>query len=58
MEYGDILVYIENLIESIEYEEISLLELRTKLQELAIDIEESIETSDTYDDDFDFGDLD
>jgi len=57
MEYGDILVYIENLIESIEYEEISLLELRTKLQELAIDIEESIDTSDSYDD-FGFGDLD
>lgn len=57
MEYGDILVYIENLIESIEYEEISLLELRTKLQELAIDIEESIETSDSYGD-FEFGDLD
>ena len=57
MEYGDILVYIENLIESIEYEEISLLELRNKLQELAIDIEESIETSDNYDDNFDFGDL-
>ena len=57
MEYGDILVYIENLIESIEYEEISLLELRNKLQELAIDIEESIETSDNYGD-FGFGDLD
>jgi len=57
MGYEDILIYIENLIESIEYEEISLLELRTKLQELVIDIEESIETSNNYDE-FGFEDLD
>ena len=57
MGYEDILIYIENLIESIEYEEISLLELRTKLQELVIDIEEAIETSDNYDE-FGFEDLD
>jgi len=57
MGYEDIIIYIENLIESIEYEEISLLELRTKLQELVIDIEEAIETSDNYDE-FGFEDLD
>ena len=57
MGYEDIIIYIENLIESIEYEEISLLELRTKLQELVIDIEESIETSNNYDE-FGFEDLD
>lgn len=57
MDYESILVYIENLVESIQYEEVSLLEVQTKLQELVADIEESIETSGISYDDLGFDDL-
>lgn len=58
MDYENILVYIENLVESIQYEEVSMLEVQTKLQELAAEIEESIETSGVSYDGFGFDDLD
>jgi len=58
MDYENILVYIENLVESIQYEEVSMLEVQMKLQELAAEIEESIETSGVSYDGFGFDDLD
>lgn len=58
MDYENILVYVENLVESIQYEEVSMLEVQIKLQELAAEIEESIETSGVSYDGFGFDDLD
>lgn len=58
MDYENILVYIENLVESIQYEEVSMSEVQMKLQELAAEIEESIETSGVSYDGFGFDDLD
>jgi hypothetical protein len=43
MDYGDIIIYIESIIESIEFEEINLLEVKSKLQELTVDIEDNVE---------------
>lgn len=57
MDYGDILSYIEHIIAGIEFEEIDLLEVKTKLEELTIDLEETIETSNRVDGEFDFDDL-
>tara|TARA_R110002153_G_scaffold128101_2_gene276018 strand:+ start:348 stop:515 length:168 start_codon:yes stop_codon:yes gene_type:complete len=34
MDYENILNYIENIVEEIEFEEISILEIKEKLQEL------------------------
>jgi hypothetical protein len=42
MDYGDILAYIEQIIESIEYEEIDLLEVKSKLEELTVEIEDNV----------------
>ena len=58
MDYGDILSFIEQLIESIEYNEIDLLEIKAKLEELAIEIEDNIEISGEDFDGFGFDDLD
>jgi len=57
MDYGDILVYIEQMIESIEYDEINLLEIKQKLEDLAADIEDNVETSEDFEE-FNFSDLD
>jgi hypothetical protein len=57
MDYGDILVYIEQMIESIEYDEINLLEIKQKLEDLAADIEDNVETSEDFEG-FNFSDLD
>jgi len=57
MDYGDILVYIEQMIESIEYDEINLLEIKQKLEDLAANIEDNVETSGDFGE-FDFSDLD
>lgn len=58
MDYGDILVYIEQIIESIEYDEINMLEIKQKLEELAADIEDNVEASGDDLGEFDFSDLD
>jgi len=41
MDYEDILNYIENIVEEIEFEEISILEIKGKLQELIEVIEDN-----------------
>lgn len=58
MEYGDILTYIENLIDSIEYDDISLPEIKNQLQELVAGIEETVENSEDLYDGFDFDEMD
>lgn len=58
MDYGDILVYIEQIIESIEYDEINMLEIKQKLEDLAADIEDNVEASGDDLGGFDFSDLD
>ena len=39
MDYEDILNYVENIVEEIEFEEISIPEIKGKLQELIVEIE-------------------
>ena len=58
MDYGDILIFIEQIIEAIEYEEINIKEIKAKLEDLATDIEDNIETSGDEFDGFAFDDLD
>ena len=58
MDYGDILIFIEQIIEAIEYEEINIKEIKAKLEDLATDIEDNIETSEDGFDGFGFDDLD
>jgi len=58
MDYGDILSFIEQLIESIEYNEIDLLEIKSKLEELTVEIEDNVEISGEDFDGFGFDDLD
>ena len=41
MDYEEILNYIEDIVEGIEFEEISNAEIKSKLQELAIRIEDN-----------------
>ncbi len=43
MDYGEIIIYIENIIEAIEFEEIDLLEIKSKLQGLTVEIEDNVE---------------
>ena len=43
MEHGDIIIYIEDLIESIEFEELDILEIKSKLQDLVTNIEDNID---------------
>jgi len=54
MDYEEILHYIEDIVESIEFEEIDILETKLKLQELALRIEDSRGMSDRGIGDFDF----
>lgn len=58
MDYGDILIYIEQIIDAIEYEEINIKEIKAKLESLAEDIEDTIETPGDEFEDFRFDDLD
>jgi len=53
----DILSYIENIIETIEFDETTLSEVHDKLQELAIDLEDNLVTSGGEEEEFDFGDF-
>ena len=41
MDYEDILNYVENIVEEIEFEEIPILEIKEKLQELIEVIEDN-----------------
>ena len=53
----DILSYIENIIETIEFDETTLSEVHDKLQELATDLEDNLVTSGEGEEEFDFGDF-
>lgn len=57
MDYGDILSIIEHIIEGIEFEELNLPEVKSKLQELAIDLEENLVDFREEGESFDFDDL-
>ena len=54
MDYGDILSFIEHLVEGIEFDELDLQEVHTKLQDLIVEVENTIETNE----EFDFGSFD
>ena len=54
MDYEDILNYIEDIVEEIEFEELSILEIKEKLQELIIEIEDNRGMSGRELEDFDF----
>jgi len=54
MELGDIIIYIENLIEAIEFEEIDMLEIKSKLHELAGEIEDNVNVDNEGLEGFDF----
>tara|TARA_R110000803_G_scaffold164134_4_gene227867 strand:+ start:1071 stop:1238 length:168 start_codon:yes stop_codon:yes gene_type:complete len=54
MDYEEILNYIEDIVEGIEFEEISIPEIKEKLQELAIKIEDNRGMSGRELEDFDF----
>ena len=54
MDYGEIIIYIENIIEAIEFEEINLLEVKSKLQELTVEIEDNVEVDNEGLEDYDF----
>ena len=41
MDYEDILNYIEDIVEEIDFEEISVVDIQTKLQELIIKMEDN-----------------
>jgi len=57
MDYGDILSIIEHIIEGIEFEELDLSEVRSKLQELAMNLEENLADFREEGESFDFEDL-
>lgn len=57
MDYGDILSIIEHIIEGIEFEELDLSEVKSKLQELAMDLEENLADFREEGESFDFEDL-
>ena len=54
MDYGEIIIYIENIIEAIEFGEINLPEIKSKLQELTVEIEDSVEVDHGGLDEYDF----
>lgn len=57
MDYGDILSIIEYIIEGIEFEELDLSEIKSKLQELAMSLEENLGDFREEEESFDFDDL-
>ena len=57
MDYGDILSIIEHIIEGIEFEELDLSEIKSKLQELAMSLEENLGGFREEEESFDFDDL-
>jgi len=54
MELRDIIFYIEDLVESIEYEELDILEIKSKLQDLVTNIEDNIDIDNEGLEEFDF----
>ena len=54
MDYEDILNYIEDIVEEIEFEELSILEIKEKLQELIIEIEDNRGMREREIEDYDF----
>lgn len=56
-DYGDILNHLEELIESIEHDEITLAEIQKKLQYLVTEIEDNWEEPNSDLEDFTFDDL-
>ena len=57
MDYGDILSIIEHIIEGIEFEELDLSEIKSKLQELVMSLEENLGGFREEEESFDFDDL-
>ena len=57
MDYGDILSIIEHIIEGIEFEELDLFEVKSKLQELVINLEENLADFREEGESFNFDDL-
>ena len=53
MDYGDILSYIEHIVEGIEFDELDMPEVHTKLQDLIVEIEDTIQSNE----EFNFDDL-
>ena len=43
MELGNIIIYIEDLVEAIEFEELDILEIKSKLQDLVTNIEDNVD---------------
>ena len=58
VDYSDILGFLEEIVEEIEFDSINLNEVKEKLQSIISGIEENIGPSDGSYDDFDFDDLD
>lgn len=54
MELRDIIFYIEDLVESIEYEELDTLGIKLKLQDLVTNIEDNIDIDNEGLEGFDF----
>jgi len=58
VDYSDILGFLEEIVEEIEFDSINLNEVKEKLQSIISGIEENIGPSDDSYDNFDFDDLD
>jgi len=54
MELGNIIIYIEDLVEAIEFEELDILEIKSKLQDLVINIEDNVDVDNEGLEEFDF----
>mgnify|MGYP003116761793 CR=1 FL=1 len=57
MDYSDILSFIEHIIEGIEFDELDLLEVKSKLEELVGGLEDNLGTFGGNDGEFGFDDL-
>ena len=57
-DYGDILRYLEEILLSLEDNELTLLEVQDKIQQLVAEIEDNAETLGDRLEDFEFDDLD
>ncbi len=54
MELGNIIIYIEDLVEAIEFEELDILEIKSKLQDLVTNIEDNVDVDNEGLEEFDF----
>jgi len=54
MELGNIIIYIEDLVEAIEFEEMDILEIKSKLQDLVTNIEDNVDVDNEGLEEFDF----